>query len=430
MIAGGTRNSSDERTGSSGNLGRVGVVGAGIVGLCTAYYLRRAGCEVVVIDRESPGSQCSSGNAGALSSRSVAPLAMPGIVGTAIKMMLDPTGPLYLPPTYALQAMPWLLRFIAASKAPRVAAIAAALSTLLAESIPLHRELARDIGCPQRVGDTGQLHLYPDEAALAKDAGSWALKMQYGETVERLDRAGIQAMEPAIDDRYGVGLFLPESAWVSQPLRYAMALADKLREMGVEIIQDEVRGLTPDSEGWTIATGRGSHRVDEVVVAAGAWSAQLLGTLGVKVPLETQRGYHLSIPSPGMSVSRTVVLADRKVFITPMEDGLRVAGTVEYGGFKRAPSAPRAALLGDHAKAGLKGLDLSQGATTWMGHRPCLPDSLPVIGEVPAHPGLWTAFGHGHLGLTGSAPTGKLLAEVMTGSASAERLAPFSITRF
>lgn len=416
--------------GSSGRLGQVGVVGAGIVGLCVAYYLKRAGCDVLVIDREAPGSQCSSGNAGALSSRSVAPLAMPGIVGTAIKMMLDPTGPLYLPPTYALRALPWLLRFIAASKPPRVAAIAAALGSLLAESIPLHRELARDVGCPQRIGGTGQLHLYPDEAALAKDAGSWALKLQYGETIERLDRAGIQAMEPAVDDRYGIGLFLPEAAWVSQPLRYATAIADKLREMGVEIIQDDVRGLSADGEGWTIAAGRGTHRVDEVVVAAGAWSATLLNTLGVKVPLETQRGYHLSIPQPGMSVSRTVVLADRKVFITPMEDGLRVAGTVEYGGLTRAPSAARAALLGEHARSGLKGLDLSRGASTWMGHRPCLPDSLPVIGEVPGHAGLWTAFGHGHLGLTGSAPTGKLLADVMTGTASADRLAPFSVARF
>lgn len=414
----------------SGSKGRVGVVGAGIVGLCTAYYLRRAGCEVVVIDRAAPGSQCSSGNAGALSARSVAPLAMPGIVGTAIKMMLDPTGPLYLPPMYLPRALPWLLRFIAAAKPPRVAQIAAALGGLLAESVPLHRELAREVGCPQRVGDTGQLHLYPDEAALAKDAGSWALKMQYGETIERLDATGIRDMEPAVDDRYRVGLFLPDAAWVSQPFRYATAIADRLREMGVVFVQDDVRGLVADADGWTIAAGRESHRVDEVVVAAGAWSATLLATLGVKVPLETQRGYHLSIPKPGIAVSRTVVLADRKVFITPMEDGLRVAGTVEYGGLVREPNERRAALLGDHAKAGLKQLDLSNGASTWMGHRPCLPDSLPVIGEVPTHPGLWTAFGHGHLGLTGSAPTGKLLAEVMTGAASAEKLAPFSVARF
>jgi D-amino-acid dehydrogenase len=415
---------------SSGSKGRVGVVGAGIVGLCTAYYLRKAGCEVVVIDREAPGSQCSSGNAGALSARSVAPLAMPGIIRTAIKMMMDPTGPLYLPPTYMPYALPWLLRFIAASKPPRVAQIAGALAGLLAESVPLHRALARDIGCPQRVGDSGQLHLYPDEAALAKDAGSWALRMQHGETIERLDRAAIRDMEPAVDDGYRVGLFLPDAAWVSQPFRYASAVADKLREMGVVIVQDDVRGLTRDDDGWTIAAGRESHRVDEVVVAAGAWSAKLLGTLGVKVPLETQRGYHLSIPEPGLSVSRVVVLADRKVFITPMEDGLRVAGTVEYGGLTRAPNAQRAALLGDHAKAGLRQLNLSNGANTWMGHRPCLPDSMPVIGEVPSQPGLWTAFGHGHLGLTGSAPTGKLLADVMTGAASAEKLAPFSVARF
>ncbi len=410
--------------------GRTIVVGAGIVGLCVAYYLQRAGREVLILDRELPGSQCSSGNAGALSSRSVAPLAMPGIVRTAIKMMMDPNGPLYLPPSYALQAAPWLFRFIAASSRPRVAAIAAALDRLLSGAVVQHRELARDIGSMVRIGTTGQLHLYPNEASLAKDAGSWALRMQHGLNMERVDGAGIQDLEPVVDPSYQIGLFLPDEGWVAQPYLYAQAIAEALRARGVTIAQDAVRGLVADSEGWNVATAQGSYRASDVVVAAGAWSTQLLAPLGVRVPLESQRGYHLHVPAPGVEVSRTVVLADRKVFITPMDDGLRIAGTVEYGGLRRPADLRRASLLGEHARAGLRGLDLSYGATSWMGHRPCLPDSLPVIGPVPAHPGLWTAFGHGHLGLTGSAPTGRLLAGAMTGSIPFERLDAYSISRF
>lgn len=174
----------------------------------------------------------------------------------------------------------------------------------------------------------------------------------------------------------------------------------------------------------------GSYTADDIVLAAGAWSAGLLRPLGLRVPLESQRGYHLHAGQPGVRLSRPLVLADRKVFMTPMETGLRIAGTVEFGGLVMPPTGRRAAMLGIAAKEGLPGLQLDEQVSTWMGHRPCMPDSLPVLGPVPQQAGLWCAFGHGHLGVTGAVNTAQWIATAMRGEMDVSRFAPFPIARF
>lgn len=406
------------------------VIGAGIVGLCAAYYARKAGFDVQLIDPEEPGSQCSFGNAGAISSGSVAPLAMPGVLNSAFGMLLDSTGPLHLPVSYLLAAAPWLLKFVAAAKPQRVAEIASALHRLLNNAGQMHAELAQEIGCARLLQHSGQLHLYPDRAALQKDMAGWDLKRQFGLPMIEVGGAEIRKMEPAVSSQYDCGYFLPDQNWVAEPFLYTSAIATALRQQGVGFIRDKVVRLASEANGeWTVHTSSGQHRAHHVVVAAGAWSAQLLRPLGVKIPLESQRGYHAQFTNPTVNVSRTVVLADRKVFITPMESGLRAAGTVEFGGLKRPPNTQRASLLAAHAKAGLPDLDVST-PTTWMGHRPCLPDSMPVIGQTPGHPGLWCAFGHGHLGVTGSVHTGRLIADAIGGQPDTAMLAPFSAARF
>ncbi|PUA16943.1 FAD-binding oxidoreductase [Glaciimonas sp. PCH181] len=406
------------------------VVGAGIVGLCVAYYVRKAGFEVKVIDPEEPGSQCTFGNAGSISSGAVAPLSMPGSLKSALGMLLEPTGPLYLPLGYLVKAAPWLQKFVAASKPERVVEIAAALHGLLKNAMQMHQELAQEIGCSGLLKDNGQLQLYPNRLALQKDGASWDLKRAYGLETCEIGGAEIRKMEPAVSNQYDCGYFLPDQGWVAEPFLYASAIAAALRQQGVEFVRDKVVNMAPAGNGeWTVDTGSGSHSARHVVVAAGAWSAQLLRLLGIKIPLESQRGYHVQFANPNIDISRTVVLADRKVFITPMDCGLRAAGTVEFGGLERPPSASRANLLAEHVKAGLPGLDVS-AATTWMGHRPCLPDSMPVIGAMPGHAGLWSAFGHGHLGITGSVHTGRLIADAIGGQPNTGLLDAFSASRF
>ena len=406
------------------------VIGAGIVGLCVAYSVSKAGFAVTVVDPNPVASQCSAGNSGAISSSAVAPLAMPGLLKTVPSMLLDPTGPLYVPASYILSVAPWLARFIAAARPERVRQIAEGLNALHDGAVKFHQELAAEVGCYERIRTTGQLHLYPDDEALDKDRGSWALKEAYGLVSEKLDRAGIVELEPAIGPSYRTGLFLPDQAWVSEPREYARCIATAARERGVRFVEASVDAIRRAGDDWRIEAGNAALSARYVVLAAGAWSAHLLGAFGIRVPLESQRGYHVQLRTPGVNVSRQVVLANRKVFITPMEHGLRVAGTVEFGGLDRPPSEARARLLLDHAIAGLPTLDKTGQPTTWMGHRPCLPDSLPVIGPVPSLQGLWCAFGHGHLGVTGSAQTGRLIADALRGRLGLSKLKPFDIARF
>ncbi|HVX74904.1 MAG TPA: FAD-dependent oxidoreductase [Bradyrhizobium sp.] len=405
------------------------VIGAGIVGLCTSYELARNGWRVQLFDPNPPGSQCSSGNAGALSSGSVAPLAMPGAIKDALIMLVDRKGPLHLPLHYWLQAAPWLRSFVDASERERVETIATALHALLKDSVSSHIELAAEIGCPELIRQTGQLHLYPDEKAMRKDDASWALKRKHGLRMEQVDAEAIQALEPAVNDNYRVGVYLPDEASVTDPLRYSQLIAAALQARGGEIIQAEISSLTRSGDQWQIGDGARSWRDRHVVISAGVWSGKLLAMLGYKIPLISQRGYHVQVARAGVSLSRIVVLADRKVFINPMREGLRIAGTVEIDSIDRPPNPARAMLLKEHARAGLRGPVL-ENETIWMGHRPCLPDSIPVLGAAPNHPNLWCAFGHGHLGLTGSANTAKLIARALMCNSVENELPMFSAGRF
>lgn len=407
----------------------VAIIGAGIVGLCVARSLQEAGYQVTIFDPEEPGSQCSFGNAGALSEGSVAPLAMPGVIKQALGMVLDSSGPLHLPIDYAFTAMPWLLRFVAASKPARVRQIAASLHRLLAGSVANHLALAQQAGCADLIQNTGQLHLYPSKEARDKDNASWRLKASLGQVMHAVDSAAIREMEPAVSHDYQYGWFLPDDAWVSDPFLYAQALARDNSQRGIAFVKAGIQNMQRQDAGWRLSDGSQSWQASRLVICAGIGSRGLLRQLGVSVPLESQRGYHIQFPRPGVQLSRVVVLADRKVFMNPMQGALRVAGTVEFGGTGKPMNQRRALLLKTHAQAGLGNLD-GDDYSVWMGHRPCLPDSLPVIGPVVNHPDLWCAFGHGHLGLTGSVNTGILLARAMTGQAAPQALADFSPSRF
>ncbi|HEX4327590.1 MAG TPA: FAD-dependent oxidoreductase [Burkholderiales bacterium] len=393
------------------------VIGAGIVGAAIAHALQKRGARVTLIERAEPGRGASYGNSGALSPGSVAPLAMPGVLKTVPGMLLDPQGPLHVPPDYMFTALPWLLRFVAASTPERVAKISDALAKLHAGAIDHHLALAREIGAPELIIQRGHLHMYPDQAALAKDAAGWKLREQHGVKFERIDRAGILALEPQVGPRYQVAIHMPEQATVVNPFRYVTRIVAAFVANGGRVEQGEVQRLessgAPGNSGWRCVGAARSWEAPQVVIAAGAWSLRLLEGIGMHVPLETQRGYHVTFKGVVAPITRTVVLADRKAFLAPMEEGLRIGGTVEFGGLERLPDYRRARLLAQFARETFPGLDDAR-EDLWMGHRPCFPDTLPRVGPAPEHPGLWLAFGHGHLGLTDSVNTARLLAEIIT----------------
>jgi len=407
------------------------IIGAGIVGLCCAWYLARAGAEVTLVDRDGPGEGTSSGNAGAIASGSVAPLAMPGVLRAVPKMLLDPKGALHIPAGYWPAAFPWLWRFILEARPERVEQIAAALASLLRGAEERHLEILEAEGASDLVTQNGQIFLYRDQTHLAKDDAAWELRRAHGLDSRLLNRAGVLELEPEVSANYTVGVFLPNQSHSVNPLRQARVVARGVERLGGTLRRGSVSALITEDHRVTGALVDGAPvMADHVVLAAGAWSAKLLAPLGIKVPLESQRGYHLMLPNPGVMPRRPIVPADRKVYITPMEEGLRVAGSVEFGGTDRPPSDARAAVLLEDLAKVYPQADTREVKPYWMGHRPCLPDSLPVVGPVRAWPGLWCAFGHGHLGLTGSAPTGALVAAAMLGPKPNTDLTPFGVERF
>lgn len=406
------------------------VIGAGIVGVCAAWQLLRRGAGVTLIDRDEPGRGCSYGNAGALSFGSVAPLAMPGVMRDAVSMLFDPAAPLRIPLAYLPKAAPWLTRFVRAARPRQVRCISDALSALLANSIEKHLEILGEVGASDIVRCTGQLYLYPDEKWLAKDAGSWQLRKDHGLRIERLGRDDILALEPEVGPDYAIGMFTPEQGMSINPYRQVTAIAADFARRGGRIVRDRVVAIEVESDRVRAVRGEnGRYACDHAVVCAGAWSTQLLAGLGYALPLESQRGYHVTVASPGITVQCPVVAADRKVFLTPMEDGLRAAGTVEFGGLTRAPNRKRAEYLVRDLARVFPRVRVPTDWSFWMGHRPCFPDSLPVMGP-SRHRGLWFNFGHGHLGLTMSAASGDILARALCGEPSNIDLAPFSFARF
>lgn len=397
----------------------VAVIGAGVVGTSIALALRKRGADVTLLDRDEPGHGCSFGNSGAISPASVAPLAMPGVLASVPGMLFDEESPLYLPMRYLPRAVPWLLQFVASARPAKVQAAAARLAALHAGALDAHEAMAKELGVPELFLRKGHLHLYPDHQAIAKDAGGWRMREAYGFRIERLDRAGIEALEPGVSRRYQLGMFLADHATIVNPYRYVQAMARAYVSAGGRVVRSSVSALSLHDGRWRLlASGEaGEADFDDVVVAAGAWSRELLSPLGIRVPLESQRGYHLQFDGGHDVVSRTVVLADRKIFVTPMEEGLRVGGTVEIGGLRAPPDERRAAVLGRIARETFQGLD-DLPTRTWMGHRPCMPDSVPMVGPAAAHRGLWLAIGHGHLGLTDSLNTARSIADGVLGAGS------------
>ena len=393
------------------------VVGAGVVGVATALALQSYGVAVTLIDRGEPGMECSYGNSGAISPGSVAPLALPGILKTVPGMLLDQDGPLSIAWKHFPKAASWLVAFAQSAEPKRVAAAAARLNELYHGAVDAHETLAQRLGVPELFIRQGHLHLYPDAAAAEKDAMGWKLREQYGYQAEQLDRAGIEALEPHAPQGYAHGRYLADHGTILNPLRYVQAMVDAFVRRGGTLVRAEVRALHITPDGWSVKTGEAAldrQRWTQVVVAAGAWAPQLLRPLGMLLPVESQRGYHAQFAGARHLVGRTVVLADKKVFIAPMEGGLRVGGTVEIAGLKAPPNPRRAASIERIAREAFPALAQHQ-AEHWMGHRPCLPGSVPVVGHIDTIPGLWLAVGHGHLGLTGSLPTAQRIATGMCG---------------
>lgn len=406
-------------------MGQVVVIGAGVIGLSAALALQADGHGVAVLDREGPAAGASAGNAGAFAFTDIFPLASPGIMRKAPKWLLDPLGPLSLPPAYAPRIAPWLWRFWRASQPGRVAAAVAAQTALMDLSKAELEPFLAATGTAPMLRRDGNLEVYEGEAQFRAAAPAWAARAAHGIEFRHMDAAEMARIQPGLASRFTHGTFTPGWFSIADPRDYVLALAERFRARGGRIEIAEVTALRPDG---TVIAGR-DIPAGHVVLAAGAFSHRLAATLGERIPLETERGYNTTLPADAFDLRRQVTFGAHGFVVTRLSSGIRIGGAVELGGLELAPNFRRAEAMLQKAAAFLPGLRTG-GGRQWMGFRPSLPDSLPALGRARAAPRVIHAFGHGHLGLTQSAGTARLVADLVAGRAPAIDLTPFSPQRF
>ncbi|MFC3088680.1 NAD(P)/FAD-dependent oxidoreductase [Tabrizicola soli] len=406
------------------------VVGAGVVGLSAALALQMRGLAVTVVDREGPAAGASAGNAGALAFSDILPLASPGILRKAPKWLLDPLGPLSVPPAYALRIAPWMLRFWRACSPAQVRRSTVAQTALMDLSRAELEPFLAATGTLPMLRKEGNLQVYESEAEFRAALPGWQVRLDHGIEVRHMGRAEMDALQPGLAPRFLRGTFTPGWQSVTEPKDFTLALSDRFRANGGQIHRAEVLALAPAGDGVTLALSGGETRTaGHVVLAAGAHSHHLARGLGDRIPLETERGYNTTLPPDAFDLRTQVTFGGHGFVVTRLTSGIRIGGAVELGGLKLPPNFARAEAMLKKAQAFLPGLKPT-GGKQWMGFRPSLPDTLPAIGPARATPRVTYAFGHGHLGLTQATATARLVADLVTGAPPAIDLTPFSPQRF
>lgn len=431
----GSENAEDHRPGDGRR--HAVVIGAGAIGSATAIEALRAGLRVTVIEPREPGAEhaTSYGNAGWLSSHSVVPPALPGAWRKVPGWLADPLGPLAVRWRHLPRAAPWLLRYLLSGwTEARVQRTADALRTLLVDAPQLHQQLAAEAGVARLIERRGLLHVYRSQAEFLGDALAWRVRQRTGVRWEEWDAVQLRAHEPDLDGRYTLGIFVAEAGHCRDPGAYVAALSRHAQQQGASRVVARATGFRIEAGRLrAVLTDQGEIACDAAAICAGAHSAALARAAGSPVPLESERGYHVMVDAPEVGPRTPMMAADGKLIAHSMDGGLRAAGQVEIGGLDAAPDWRRAAILYRHLRSMFPALPLdasAAGVRHWLGHRPSLPDGLPCIGPARATPDVVLAFGHGHVGLGGSARTGRWVAQLLAGRPPDASLAPFDPQRF
>ncbi len=406
------------------------IVGAGIVGVSTALHLQRDGHQVTLIDKVGPAEGASYGNGGVLASCSMVPVTGPGLIRKAPGMLFSPNQPLFLKWRYLPRLLPWLARYLSHANAEDTRRIAAAVHGIVGDSLAEHQALARGTGAEKWIVPSDYLYIYNDRAHFQSDAFGWGIRKAHGFTWDELEGAVFHDYDPAFAPHLGFAVRLGNHGRITDPGRYVKDLAAHVVAQGGRLITAAVEDIVRDGRRVTgVRAGGQTVPCDAVVIATGVWSGPLAKRLGLKVPLESERGYHVEFIEPSVMPRAPVMVASGKFVMTPMQGRLRAAGVVEFGGLKAGPSRAPLELLRRNVAAALPGLTFSD-TREWMGHRPAPSDSIPVIGAVPGLQGAYTGFGHHHIGLTGGPKTGRLLAQMIGGRKPNIDVSPYSPARF
>jgi glycine/D-amino acid oxidase-like deaminating enzyme len=414
---------------SSSSVKTVVIIGGGIIGMSTALWLLRHGHKVTVVDPRAPGHGASCGNAATIANYHCIPLGSPSVIRQIPGLLFNRDSPLTIRWSYLPKLAPWLARFLLASRPERVAAIAKALAALQQHADAAYRPLLEMAGGEDLVIRRGCLYLYGSAASYARARPEIDLRRRHGVALEELGAKRIAELEPHLAPIYHRGILFPGASHLRDPLELVERFARTFLQRGGTLIQEEAKAIESDGKEGILIRGTGTSLAgDYVVVAAGAWSRPLARQVGDHVPLDTERGYHVMFPGAQALLSRPVGWAEMGFYMTPLASGLRAAGTVEFAGLQAPANPERTRFL----VRGARGLlpQLGEPASEWLGFRPSLPDSLPIIGPSPRNPRVIYAFGHGHLGVTLAGVTGRMVSDLIDDRRSVVDPTPYRPERF
>ncbi|MCA6120209.1 FAD-binding oxidoreductase [Bradyrhizobium sp. WSM 1738] len=414
---------------------KVAVIGAGIVGLMTALEIQRTGRQVVVIDPGEPGGRqaASYGNAGWISTSNIMPLSVPGLWRDVIGYLLDKSGPFVIRWAYLPRLLPWLIRFVWAGRNwKKVNDCAKVRFELCRHSAEDHKNVAAEAGVGHLIEQKGQLYIYRDKSQFLAAASGWDMRRRFGIKVTELGKDDLRKLEPNISARYTCGVLLDDGCHCTDVKAYCEAIAELIRKRGGKFIRARATGFQiSDGRLRAVKIGEASIECEQAVVTAGIGSKELAAAAGDRVSLESERGYHVMIADGGRTATRPIMPADGKIGITPMRQGLRIAGQIELASFKAAPDWRRADILHQFASRVFEApFESDKVIDRWMGHRPATPDGLPCIGPTRSCGGLFYGFGHGGSGLAQAPATAKLLAALVAGQRPRLDVSPMSVRRF
>lgn len=399
------------------------IIGSGIIGVCSAYFLQKQGARVTLIDKNEPGSGASYGNAGSFSDYSVLGLNTPDIFLNIPYYLLSSNSPLSIKLNYIFKLLPWMMKFLSNCTNDKMLHTAKNMKIILEQSISSYEEIFSDIDVSNLYEKKGVLYLWGKNNLKSYERGI-TIRNQLGVQQKILSKDEIKALEPNINPIYEKGVLYESAMCAKNPKKILQKIFDKFLERGGTFVNDEIKEIKDQS----ILGKKDHYEFDKLIISAGAFSKKMTDQLGENIPLETERGYHVHFKNCEHLVSRGVCFADSGLYLTPMEQGLRAAGTVELGGLNNPPSQKRIDYVINQAKLLIN--NLPDPYDSWMGFRPTLPDFLPVIGKSKHHQNISYAFGHNHLGWTLGAVTGKLMRDLVLDKKNNYNISAFSPLRF
>ena len=407
---------------------KIGVIGAGIQGVCNALFLQKKGYNVTLFDRDEPGNLSASyGNAGHFSPYASLALNRPDVLTDVPSMLLSATGPLALRWNYVPKMIPWFLKFILNCSKKKMMHTAKYTHQILDLALPAFDELFDEVDISGLVEKKGIMYVWNDQNLASREL-EISIRKEIGVEQQILTPKEIHDLEPNIKPFYHGGVYYSYARHARNPKKVLLKLFDNFLKKDGKFLKINIQSLNIEEEKPILKSEVQSFSFDKVVIACGAFSKKLTDNLNEKIPLDTERGYHVHFKDCEHLISRPVVFANRGFGITPMEQGLRVVGTVEFGGLNNPLSKSRIRNLINGAKYMLDGLP--EHEDEWLGFRPSLPDFLPVIGPSKNYKNVFYCFGHNHLGWTLGAISGKIISKMIANENTNLNLEPYSSRRF